>query len=199
MIARIVRDCSSRNILHASGTTTWLKDLDSRIRRDGIGGRMSLGAQEGRHHSSTSLLRMKTIRLKHVPFFKHGRLFKVWKNMDQPSGFVQSDFVPKVVDGVPRDVENQSCWRELLMGIMKTVQSKSDLLQVVQALRSARCGTSLLDGWKKDRDQHRDDGDHDEQFNQCKARAMAIFFDQKETALTGPAVVSLNLNSPCLG
>jgi hypothetical protein len=46
------------------------------------------------------------------------------------------------------------------------VQRKSNLLQIIAALHPIGRFANLLDGGEKETNQDRDDGDHDEEFNQ---------------------------------
>jgi hypothetical protein len=56
---------------------------------------------------------------------------------------------------------NDAWWKDSVSGLV-VVQSQADLLEMVLALAAACSFTSLLDGWKKDGNQDRDDRDHDE-------------------------------------
>jgi hypothetical protein len=56
--------------------------------------------------------------------------------------------------------------RENVERIVVIVHRQPELLQVVLALRPARGLAGLLHGGKQQRDQDRDDRDHDEQFDQ---------------------------------
>lgn len=49
------------------------------------------------------------------------------------------------------------------------VQSQSDVLHLAAALSHSSGFAGLLDGWQKERNQDRNDGDHDEKFNQSEA------------------------------
>jgi hypothetical protein len=48
-----------------------------------------------------------------------------------------------------------------------------DLLDMILALRAAGCLSCGLHGWQQQRDQHADDGDHDQQFYKGKRQPKA--------------------------
>ena len=50
---------------------------------------------------------------------------------------------------------------------------QAELLEVVGALRPAGRLASRLDRGKQQRDQHRDDGDDDQEFNQCEGTTIS--------------------------
>lgn len=54
------------------------------------------------------------------------------------------------------------------MDVEIVVQSKPDLLEIILALCSSSCFASLLHGRQKQRNQDRDDRDHNEKLDQCK-------------------------------
>jgi len=56
---------------------------------------------------------------------------------------------------------NNAWWKDSVSGLV-IMQSQADLFEMVLALAAACSFTSLLNGWKKDGDQDRDDRDHDE-------------------------------------
>ena len=53
------------------------------------------------------------------------------------------------------------------MDVVVVVERKSELFEVVAALRSPSRLTSLLNRRKKQRDQNRDDRNHDQKFDEC--------------------------------
>jgi hypothetical protein len=63
------------------------------------------------------------------------------------------------------------------------VDSQADLFEIVLALR-ASCGlTDLLDGGQEKADQDRNDGNHNQQFDQRKTPALAQGSDHTHTPL----------------
>ena len=54
------------------------------------------------------------------------------------------------------------------MGIVVVVQRNPQLMEIVLALGTSRCFTSLLYGRQQQGNQNGDDGDNDQQFNQCE-------------------------------
>jgi hypothetical protein len=59
--------------------------------------------------------------------------------------------------------------REPRVRVVVVVSRQPDLLQVVRALDASGGLAHLLHGGQQEADQHRDDGDDDEQFDECEA------------------------------
>jgi hypothetical protein len=59
------------------------------------------------------------------------------------------------------------------------VQRETNLLHVVLTLRSASSFAGLLNCWQQQGDQNRDDGNHHQQFDQCKS---TTFFSSHQTS-----------------
>jgi hypothetical protein len=53
------------------------------------------------------------------------------------------------------------------------VKTKANLLEIVNALASAGSFTGGLNGWEKQRDENRDNRDHNQQLNQCETLAVS--------------------------
>ena len=58
------------------------------------------------------------------------------------------------------------------MHIGIVVNGKADLFEMISALGPASRFTGRLNGRQEQSQQHRDDGNHDEQFDQCESAAM---------------------------
>jgi hypothetical protein len=54
------------------------------------------------------------------------------------------------------------------MSIVKIMHGETELLQVVAALHPPCRLTGSLNRWKQKRDQHANDGNHDQKFHECK-------------------------------
>ena len=63
-------------------------------------------------------------------------------------------------------------WRKPTMNVMVVVESKPDLLHVVLALCSARSFSCLLHRWQQQCDQNCNNCNHDQQFNERKAKRL---------------------------
>ncbi len=76
------------------------------------------------------------------------------------------------------------------MHIVVVVKRDADLFEVVPALSTSSSFASRLNGWQQQRDQNRNDGDHDEQFDERKADASLLHAVTLQTWLGGDSVTS---------
>ena len=73
-----------------------------------------------------------------------------------------------VAGGCERRIDTRTGWK-VVADIGIVVNGKPDLLQIIPALRPPRRFASLLHCRQQQCDQDRDDGDHDQEFDQCKS------------------------------
>src|SRR5262245_3072151 len=65
--------------------------------------------------------------------------------------------------------------RQAALNVVVIVQAKADLLEIVGALQTSSGAANFLDGRHEQADQDRDDGDHDQEFDEGEAgRARTI-------------------------
>ncbi len=76
---------------------------------------------------------------------------------------------------------------ELVRGVV-IVQGQTDLLQVVDALRTAGGLTSRLHGGQEECDQHGDDGDDDKQLDQRECSTYSRLHDDSLVILKGISI-----------
>ena len=81
--------------------------------------------------------------------------------------------------------------RNPAVSIVIIVQCQPDLLQIILALRPARCFAGLLHCWQQQRNQHRDDCDDHQQFNQRKSNPLFSHKNLPERIQTIPATTGL--------